>query len=97
MHENLAPDVSIGTHFLNELVETDMLYIALFPDRGSNYLRRDLFENSPNRLLQLVPKAGKWVDAVKVVDACEAADGTGSIFLSADAFKQKVVCYFVRA
>lgn len=68
MHENLAPDVSIGTHFLNELVETDMLY-----------------------------KAGKWVDAVKVVDACEAADGTGNIFLGADAFKQKVVCYFVRA
>ncbi len=97
MHENLVPDVSLGTHFLNELVETDMLYIALFPDRGSNYLRRDLFENSPNRLLQLVPKASKWVDAIKVVDACEAADGTGSIFLSADAFKQKVVCYFVRA
>lgn len=71
MHENLVPDVSLGTHFLNELVETDMLYLALFPDRGSNYLRIDLFENSPNRLLQLVLKAGKWVDAVKVVDACE--------------------------
>ena len=96
MHENLVPDVSLGTHFLNELVETDMLYLALFPDRGSNYLRTDLFENSPNRLLQLVPKAGKWVDAIKVVDACEAPGGNGSIFLNADAFKQKVVCYFAR-
>jgi len=94
MHENLVPDVSLGTHFLNELVETDMLYLALFPDRGSNYLRTDLFESSPNRLVQLVPKAGKWVDAVKVVDACETAGG--SIFLNADAFKQKVVCYFAR-
>jgi hypothetical protein len=92
MHENLVPDVSLGTHFLNELVETDMLYLALFPDRGSNYLRTDLFEDSPNRLLQLVPKAGKWVDAVKVVDACEIP--CGGIFLNADAFKQKVVCYF---
>jgi len=95
MHENLVPDVSLGTHFLNELVETDMLYLALFPDRGSNYLRIDLFENSPNRLLQLVPKAGKWVDAVKVVDACEIP--CGGIFLNADAFKQKVVCYFAEA
>ncbi|NLH43899.1 MAG: pyruvate, phosphate dikinase [Planctomycetes bacterium] len=95
MHENLVPDVSLGTHFLNELVETDMLYLALFPDRGNNYLRTDLFENSPNRLLQLVPKAGRWVDAVKVVDACELP--CGGVFLNADAFKQKVVCYFVDA
>ncbi|HNS19717.1 MAG TPA: PEP/pyruvate-binding domain-containing protein [Sedimentisphaerales bacterium] len=96
MHENLVPDVSLGTHFLNELVETDMLYLALFPDRGNNYLRADLFESSPNRLLQLVPKAGRWVDVVKVVDACETPGGNGGIFLSADAFKQKVVCYFAR-
>jgi hypothetical protein len=55
----------------------------------------DLFEDSPNRLVQLVPKAGKWVDAVKVVDACETSGG--GVFLNADAFKQKVVCYFGRA
>lgn len=95
MHEHLVPDVSLGTHFLNELVETDMLYLALFPDRGNNYLRTDLFEDSSNRLLQLVPKAGKWVDAVKVVDACEIP--CGGIFLSADALKQKVVCYMAEA
>ena len=35
MHEHLVPDVSLGTHFLNELVETDMLYLALFPQRGT--------------------------------------------------------------
>ncbi len=96
MHENLVPDVSLGTHFLNELVETDMLYLALFPDRGSNYLRAELFENSPNQLLHLVPKAGKWVDVVKVIDACETAASAG-IFLSADALKQKVICYFARS
>ncbi len=97
MHENLVPDGSLGTHFLNELVETDILYLALFPDRGNNYLRTELFESSSNRLLQLVPKAGKWVDAVKIVDACEIPGGNGGAFLSADAFKQKVVCHFARA
>ena len=93
MHENLVPDVSLGTHFLNELVETDMLYLALFPQRGSNYLRTEWFENLPNRLLQLVPRAVRWVDAVKVV---EASGATGNVFLSADAFKQKVICYVQR-
>jgi len=95
MHENLVPDVSLGTHFLNELVETDMLYLALFPNRGNNYLRAELFEGTPNRLLQLAPKAGKWIEAVKVIDAGETS-AHGGIFLSADALKQKVVCYFAR-
>jgi pyruvate,water dikinase len=93
MHENLVPDVSLGTHFLNELVETDMLYLALFPQRGSNYLRTEWFDNLPNRLLQLVPRAVNWVDAIKVV---EASGATGNVFLSADAFKQKVICYIQR-
>ena len=95
MHENLVPDVSLGTHFLNELVETDMLYLALFPKRGNNYLRTEWFESSPNRLLQLVGGAGKWADVVKVIEPSSMA-GEGSTFLIADAFKQKVICYFDR-
>lgn len=95
MHENLVPDVSLGTHFLNELVETDMLYLALFPQRGDNYLRTEWFESSPNRLVQLLPKAGKWADVIKVIEPSTVA-GEGSTFLVADAFKQKVLCYFQR-
>ena len=34
MREDLVPDVSLGTHFLSELVEMDMLYLALFPKQG---------------------------------------------------------------
>jgi len=30
MHEHLVPDVSLGTHLFNELVEADILYFALF-------------------------------------------------------------------
>ncbi|MCF7849650.1 MAG: PEP/pyruvate-binding domain-containing protein, partial [Kiritimatiellales bacterium] len=37
MHENLVPDVSLGTHFLSELVENNMLYLALFPSQKHNY------------------------------------------------------------
>jgi len=96
MRENLVPDVSLGTHFLNELVETDMLYLALFPQQGDNYLRTEWFESSPNRLLQLVPDAGKWTGAVKVIEASDLARENGGVLLDADAFKQKVVCYLER-
>ncbi len=95
MHEHLVPDVSLGTHFLNELVEMDMLYLALFPKRGNNYLRAEWFESSPNRLVQLLPSAGKWADVVKVIEPSSIA-GEGSTFLVADAFEQKVLCYFER-
>ena len=96
MHENLVPDVSLGTHFLNELVETDMLYLALLPHGGDNYLRTEWFETSPNRLLQLVPAAEKWADAVKVIETADVCDNNAGIILFADALSQKVVCCFER-
>jgi hypothetical protein len=93
MRENLIPDVSLGTHFLNELIEMDMLYLALFPKKGDNYLCGDLFDNATNRLLDFVPDEEIWADAVKVITAEDIAEEKGGIFLSADALKQKVVCY----
>jgi hypothetical protein len=96
MHEHLMPDVSLGTHFLNELVETDMLYLALFPQRGSNYLNTEWLESSPNRLLEVVPKADKWADAIRLIDTAAASGENGSVFLDADPFEQKVICYFKR-
>ena len=93
MRENLVPDVSLGTHFLNELVEADMLYLALFPQQGDNHLHTELFENLPNRLVQLAPDAGKWAEAVRVIEASDLVGQDGQIVLDADAFKQKVVCY----
>ena len=37
MREDLVPDVSLGTHFFNDLVEMDILYLALFPGRRNNH------------------------------------------------------------
>ncbi|NCC53331.1 MAG: pyruvate, phosphate dikinase [Spartobacteria bacterium] len=93
MHENLVPDVSLGTHFLNELVEMNMLYLALFPQQGSNYLDKAFFEQADNRLLELVPAAGKWNETVRVIDTAYAKDSR-HIKLSANAVEQNVVCYF---
>jgi pyruvate,water dikinase len=96
MHEHLTPDVSLGTHFLNELVETDMLYLALFPQRGNNYVNTAWLESAPNRLLEVVPKADRWVDAIRLIEVATASGEIGSVFLDADPFEQKVVCYVKR-
>jgi hypothetical protein len=96
MREDLVPDVSLGTHFLSELVEMDMLYLALFPQQGANYIRTEFFEASPNLLLDLVPSAEKWQDCVKVIDPRDAAENGAPVKLIADAAEQKVTCYFAR-
>ena len=93
MHEYLVPDVSLGTHFLNELVEMDMLYLALFPDQGDNYMDTSFFENSPSRLLDLVPKAEKWQDTVRVIVTDEVTNKDECIALTADAVEQRVLCF----
>jgi pyruvate, water dikinase len=96
MRDDFVPDVSLGTHFLNELVETEMLYLALFPKLGGNYINESFFEGSPNRLLELAPDAVRWEDTVRVIDAADVCPPGVTITVAADAFNQKVVAYFDR-
>jgi pyruvate, water dikinase len=96
MREDFVPDVSLGTHFLNELVEMDMLYLALFPKKEESYINTTFFEQSPSKLLDIIPAAEKWKDTVKVLDTADLIKPPTSIRLVADSLNQKVICYFAR-
>ncbi len=89
MRENLIPDVSLGTHFLNELVEMNILYMALFPQQQRNYLNEKFFLESPNRLLDIVPGAAQWQDMVRVIDVKDVLDPEHGVLLLADASEQQ--------
>ena len=89
MRENLIPDVSLGTHFLNELVETDILYMALFPQQETNYLNEDFFLNAPNRLPDAVADGAKWQEVVRVIDTRDLLAEGQAVLLLADASQQK--------
>ena len=86
MNENLVPDASLGTHFLNELIEADMLYFALFPGRAGNHVDESAILRLPNRLSELVPAAARFASTVHVVDS-----GPSDLVLYADALRQQVV------
>lgn len=75
MREGLVPDVSLGTHFFNELVESNTLYFALFPNKDDNFLNERFLEQMPNRLERLLPQAGNWSRVLKVIEAEDLADG----------------------
>ncbi len=90
MREDLVPDVSLGTHFFNDLVEMDILYLALFPGRKGNSWNYAFFEQTPNRLAELLPNDGRWSEVVRVIDM--PRDGA-TLKLNANALTQQVLCY----
>jgi hypothetical protein len=90
MHDGLIPDVSLGTHFFSDLVETDILYLAIFPQRQDNRLNADFLDQHPNRLAQLLPPAAEWEHCVRVIDLPGDAD---VLRLNANTLQQRVFCY----
>ncbi|MFC1573954.1 PEP/pyruvate-binding domain-containing protein, partial [Candidatus Latescibacterota bacterium] len=93
MNENLIPDVSLGTHFFNDIVEFRMLYCAFFPDVKGNYINRQYLENSPNRLDTLFPGQEHLKEVVRVIDTADMEDGR-KLYMSANTVRQRAVCYW---
>ncbi len=93
MHERLIPDVSLGTHFFNDLVEHDMLYVAYFPKKGGNSLEEDWFRQVPSRLLELAPDAGALAEVVRVIDCDESGQ---VMWLRADTSRQQALIFTAR-
>jgi pyruvate, water dikinase len=88
MRDDLVPDVSLGTHLFSELVEMDILYMALFPHEKNNALDTEFFEQGENSLTKYLPEAQEFSDVLRVIETDDPA-----IHLNANALKQKVVCY----
>ncbi|MFC2060993.1 PEP/pyruvate-binding domain-containing protein [Elusimicrobiota bacterium] len=89
MHEGLTPDLSLGTHFFNDLVEMNMLYIAFFANRKDNIINNDFFRKSHNHITDILPDSSSMTDLIKVIDKKEGED----IFLNADFVKQVSILY----
>ncbi len=92
MREGLVPEVSLGTHLFGEMVEMDMLYLALFPEKEGNLLNDYFLATARNRLTDLLPGAQQWAACVRVINAADLAGGR-TITLNANTLSQKAVCY----
>lgn len=93
MHEGLIPDVSLGTHFFNDLVEMDMLYLAVSPGREGHLLNEDVLRRQRNQLARLLPSSAGLEEGLWVVDSAEGQPEE-RLLLNVDAMKQRAVCYW---
>lgn len=89
MRDDLVPDVSLGTHLFSELVEMDILYLALFPQRANNSFCQEFFERSENSLKTYLPEAEHYAEVIRVIESENFPIG-----LYANALTQKSICYF---
>lgn len=93
MHEKLVPDVSLGTHFFNELVENDMLYLAVFPDGEESVLKEEFFTDQlSNHLSEFLPEQSARSEVIKLLKLSELPEHR-TVRLNADTISQRVVCY----
>ena len=69
------PEVSFGTHFFNDLVESEIAYLPLYPDEPGVVWNEDFLRRSPSVLADVVPQFADLSTAVRVISVAEAADG----------------------
>jgi hypothetical protein len=89
---NVIPDVSLGSHFFNDLVEAGMLYVALYPTHPGHRLDERRLRAARNLLPELLPDDAGMAHVVRVVDFPLEGDGR-ALWLNADCVRQAAMCY----
>jgi len=85
------PELSFGTHFFQDLVETDIFYVALFPEQEAFLFNVGLIREGANLLPELIPESSRYHQVVIVRDL-----GEERFLLLADIVSRKVLCYWSR-
>lgn len=87
-----VPDVSYGTHFFLDLVESRIIYLPLYPDDPEAAYNDAFFTKSSNILSRLLPGAGRFEEFVKVIDVPAVVAGKRAQVV-ADPRTQKALCF----
>ncbi|MGA1979844.1 MAG: PEP/pyruvate-binding domain-containing protein [Sedimentisphaerales bacterium] len=86
---NLMPELSFGTHFFHDLVESNIFYVALFPQKESVVLNKGRLLRMRNLLTDVFPEDGKYEDVIRVYDI-----DSEQLQIMSDVVSQKVICFF---
>lgn len=88
-----VPEVSYGTHFFQDLVESRIRYLALYPDTPGNEFNEDfLLVNTRNELSRLIPGSEALQSLVRVIHIPSEAHGL-LLNVDMDGEKQEALGY----
>lgn len=93
MHENLTPDISLGTHFFNDIVEMGIIYIGLYPEKDGNLLNEALILQAPNALSGFYKKSDKVAQAIHVLDMEKSSK---KLYIHANTLEQEGIVFLAK-
>ncbi len=70
-----TPEASYGTHFFQDLVESNIYPLALYPDKADIVFNQDFINQAPNCLGTLLPQDNSYTDYIKVIDVPQVSQG----------------------
>ena len=65
---SLIPDLSFGTHFFQDMVEMDIFYMAIYPEKEGVFFNTAWIKKQPNILTDLMPDDTRFAKVVHVYD-----------------------------
>jgi len=87
-----VPEVSYGTHFFQDLVEDQTIYLPLYPDRPEAEFNHAFFADAPNVLTEYLPGSGRFEGLVHLIDVPAVTQGAYAQIV-ADPRAQQAVCF----
>ena len=70
-----VPDVSFGTHFFQDLVESRIRYLPLYPDDEGIAFNERFLRGAHNLLPTMLPEFAHLADTIRVIDVPAVTDG----------------------
>lgn len=86
---NLMPELSFGTHFFQDLVETEIFYVAIFPEKPGTYYNAAWMAPLKDIFTAELPEYEKYKGVIGVYDVKERG-----LKMLSDVMAQKMVCYY---
>jgi hypothetical protein len=84
----LMPELSFGSHFFQDLVEADIFYLALFPEKKGIRFDKEWLDQQRNSLEGILPSYSKYKRVVKVVKLEQPLQ------LMSDIISQRLICLY---
>ncbi len=86
---SLIPDLSFGTHFFQDMVEMDIFYMAIYPEKDDVIFNAAWMKKQPTILENLMPDDTRFGNVVHVYDV-----RSKDLRLMSDIVTQKMICFF---
>jgi len=85
-------ELSYGTHFFQDLVEDEIVYLPVYSDRQESEYNISFFEDAENSISDFIPESHNLENTVKVIDLSKEGGGL-LVNITADPRSRRAICF----